>query len=406
MKKYVFLVKGIEGLSGGPRYVNNKCGYLKKHGWDVYVFWTIDISRAELEHVIPFDQPKYVFHELQFYPCCFTKNQRNRIIKRIAGHIGPAEQIVVESNKLQLGAWGEMLAQELKAKHINFVTTERIKIENIDTYNYCFAKLKRKEFFTIHDVAVSYLFSNFCTIEHPDAYYWSAMQNVECEEYSFPSFDNMPDSDYTIVSFGRSKGYFPYMLDELESFVTTHHDKTFNIFFLGDLNETEGVRIKLEKKNVHLVLYPKAVGVVPKQIFTKADVVIATAGCACLAAEIGGKVISMDVNKNVPLGLLGYTTNDCNTDSGKNVILNSLSGWLHTLLIEKKEYPRISSSTPIHGFDYQMQFVTLSDGFYYDTSKVQERITRHDKIIKVLIKWGLFRLVDFLFFAKRKKKAN
>ena len=39
------------------------------------------------------------------------------------------------------------------------------------------------------------------------------------------------------------------MLDELESFVTTHHDKTFNIFFLGDLNETEGVRIKLEKKN-------------------------------------------------------------------------------------------------------------------------------------------------------------
>lgn len=400
MKKYVFLVKGIEGLSGGPRYVNNKCAYLKNHGWDVYVFWTIDISRAELEHVIPFDQPKYVFHELQFYPCCFTKKQRNRIINRIVGVVGSAEQIVVESNKLQLGAWGEMLAQELKAKHIIFVTTERIKIGNENTYNYCIAKLKRKEFFTIHDVAVSYLFSNFCIIDHPDAYYWSAMQNVECEEYPFPSFDNMPKSDYTIVSFGRSKGYFPYMLNELESFVTTHCNKSFNIFFLGDLKETKGISEQLGKRNVNLVLFPQAVGIVPKQIFTKADVVIATAGCAYLAAENGGKVISMDVNKNVPLGLLGYTTNDCNTDSGKNVITNSLSEWLQTLLIGKKEYPRISFSTPIHGFDYQMQFATLSDGFYYDTSKVQERITRHDRIIKVLIRLGFFRLVDYLFFKK------
>ena len=370
------------------------------------VFWSYDVSHAQLEHLIPFDRKEYVIHELQFYPCWFSKFRQKRVIERIVRQIGLAELYVVESNKLQLGAWGELLAQRLKAKHISFITTEKIKIQNKGTFDFFYTKLQRGEQFSINAPQAKNLFSNFIALEHPDNYYWSAMQGVEVEEYPFPEFDEMPKADYTISSFGRTKGYFPYMLDELESFVTTHRDKTFNVFFLGDLKETESIRIKLEKKNVHLVLFPQAVGVVPKQIFTKADVVIATAGCAYLAAENGGKVISMDVNKNVPLGLLGYTTNDSNTDSGKNVIHITLSEWLHILLIEKKEYPRISYSTPIHGFDYQMQFVTLSDGFYYDTSKVQERITRHDKIIKGLIKLGLFRLVDFLFFAKRKKKAD
>ena len=54
MKKYVILCKGIEDLTGAPRYVNNKCRFLKEQGWDVSVFWSYDVSHAQLDHLIPF----------------------------------------------------------------------------------------------------------------------------------------------------------------------------------------------------------------------------------------------------------------------------------------------------------------------------------------------------------------
>lgn len=401
MKKYILLVKGIEDITGAPRYVNNKCRYLKKHGWEVLVFWSYNVSHAKLEHLIPFDNRDYIFHELQYYPCWFTKRQQVTIIEKIANRVGPADQYVVESNKIQLGAWGELLAQKLHAKHINFVTTEGVKLRNKDSFDFCYSKLQRKEFFNINIASVKRLFSGFIELEHPEDNYWSAMQNVECEEYPFPSFDNMSKSDYTIVSFGRSKGYFPYMLDELDCFVTNHPDKKFNIFFLGDLKETESINSKLSKNNVDLVLYPAAVTVVPRQIFTKSDVVVATAGCAYLAYENGGKVISMDISNHTPLGLLGYTTWDCNARSVRNKSELSLSEWLEALLIEKKQYAAIPNPEPIHDFDYQMQFITPPDGVYLDPSRVRERITRHDNLCVFLTKMGLFQVVDYWYFRKR-----
>lgn len=401
MKKYVILCKGIEDLTGAPRYVNNKCRYLKEHGWEVMVFWSYDVSHAQLEHLIPFDNKDFIFHELLFFPCWFTKRQQKSVVNRIANRIGTADQIVIESNKLQLGAWGEMLAKELKSKHICFVTTEKIKIHNKSTFDFCYAKLRRNEFFTIHAPAVKHLFSNFIEIEHPENYYWSALPGVEVEQYSFPDFDEMPHADFTITSFGRAKGYFPYMLEQLSQFFLQHSDKTFNVFFLGDIKDTEKIKLCLSQKNVHVVLHSKAVKVIPLQVFTKSDVVIATAGCANIASSNGAKVISMDVNRNMPLGLLKYTTLDSNTYSGKYENNLSLTEWLQMLLIDKVEYPLMEDDRVAYSFDYQMQYVIEPDGNYFDSSQVCERITNNDKLWMFLIKLGLFKAVDYLYFLRR-----
>ena len=402
MKKYVLLVKGIEDLTGAPRYVNNKCRYLKEHGWEVLVFWSYDVSPARLEHLIPFDKKEFIFHELQFFPCWFTKYKQQTVINNIAKRIGVADQIVIESNKLQLGAWGEMLAQRLNAKHINFVTTERIKIINKNTFDFCFAKMQKHEFFTISPEAVKFMFSNFIDLEHPEDYFWSASSGVEVEEYDFPDFDKLPQSDFTITSFGRTKGYFPYMLEELRLFISKHQDKSFNLFFLGDLNNIAEIQEKLQMNNVHLVIHPEAIEVIPLQIFTKSDVVIATAGCANIAARKGGKVLSMDVNRKVPLGLLKYTTMDSNTYSGKYENHLSLSEWLHTLLMDQTVFQKLVDPQVFHSFDYQMQFIIPPDGHYFDSSKVCENITKNDKLWMLLSKIGLFRLVDYMYFSKRK----
>ena len=406
MKKYVFLVKGIEDLTGAPRYVNNKCKLLKEQGWEVAVFWSYDVSPAQLEHLIPFDKKEYIIHELLFFPCWFTKRQQNRVVERIIRQIGPADQIVIESNKLQLGAWGEMIARRINAKHINFITTEHIKIHRKSTFEYCYAKLERNEFFTINQAAVQYIFSKYTTIQHPEKYYWSASPGVEVVEYEFDEFDKLPEADYTICHFGRAKGYFSYMLEELRSFISQYPQKTFNLFFLGDLTKTDEIREKLQLDNVSIVLHPAAVEVVPLQIFTKSDVVIATAGCAKLAARNGGKVIAMDVNNRFPLGLLRYTTLDSNTNSGKYENNKSLSEWMQSLLIDKDVYHEMEIQNTPHQFDFQMQFVTPPDGHYLDTTKVNEGITKNDKLWMLLIKIGLFSLVERMYFAKRKKKKN
>ena len=156
---------------------------------------------------------------------------------------------------------------------------------------------------------------------------------------------------------------------------------------------------ELELPNVHLTIHPPVV-VVPKQIFTKSDIVIGTAGCALLSSNNGCKTIAMDVNQNVPLGLIHYTTLDCNTCSGKYKNEKSLSQWLESILIKKEEYTKMVVQDNYHDFDYQMRFVTPPDGLYIDSSKVRENKTRNDKTMIFLSKIGLFKLVDYFYFTK------
>lgn len=400
MKKYVFLTQSISGITGNQRYVNNKCKLLRENGWEVIVLWDYNISPVQLEHVKCFDSEVYIHHELKFYPVWFSERGRNKVLGRLVAVIGDAEQIVIESNKLELGAWGELLAKKLQCKHINFVTTEKKIIRNKETFDYCYAKLMKNEFFTINEAAVKYLFSNFIEIDNPDNYYWSAMPGVEVEQYAFPIFDNLPKADFTITSFGRRKGYFPYMLEELELFITQHSDKSFNLFFLGGISDEAEIKAALSSKNAHVVIYPKEVKVVPQQIFMESDIVIASAGCAWLSAMNGGKTISMDVNRNQPLGMLFYTTLDTNTYSGKYENNKSLLEWLQTILIDKVDIKPIDDKIILHDYKYQMQFVNNCDYNYIDSTKVKEQITRHDGVCSFLVKIGLFHLVEYFYFKK------
>lgn len=404
MKKYVFLTEDLFGLTGSQRYVNHKCKLLRENGWEVIVLWDYNIAPVQLEHIKCFDNEKYIFHELKFYPSWFTRRGRNKVIERLAAVVGSADQIVIESNKLELGAWGELLAKKLQCKHINFITTEKIRIHNKETFDFCYAKLQRHEFFTISESAVKYFFSSFKDVENPGDYYWSATPGVEVKEYDFPVFDNLPKADFTITSFGRRKGYFPYMLGELKYFVSQHPSKIFNIFFMGGINNETEIKDTLMSDNIHLVIYPNEVEVVPKQIFTNSDVVIASAGCAWLSVKNGCKTITMDVNQNIPLGLLLYTTLDSNTNSGKYENKKSLSEWLQSLLIEKEEFSLLETQIIPHAYDYQMKYAIQYDYTYINSTMVNEPMTRHDRLYSFLIKLGLFRVIEYFYFKKRGAK--
>lgn len=402
MKNYVFLTYAISGYSGNPRYVNNKCRLLKEQGWSVDVFYGYDLYKVDLEHLLPFDDKKYVYHELNFYPSWFSKHRRSAIVNKIIKQIGFADQIVIESNRMQLSAWGEIIAKKLNAKHIVFITAEKVRINNRNLFEYCFNKLIRNEFFTINTPSVSYFFSKFITIDQPENYYWSASPGVEVKRIVFPSFDELPPADFTISHFGRTKGYINYMLDEFYCFASNYPSKSFNFFFLGDLSNISEIKERLSLPNIRVYFHP-AVEIVPLQFITKSDIIVATAGCAKIASRNGGKVISMDVDNCVPLGLLGYTTTDSNVNSGKYENNRSLSEWLQVVLIDKVVFDKIADPAKPHQFDYQMNFATFPDGHYFDTTRIRGKVTRNDNLWILLSKIGLFRWVDKMFIHKKEK---
>ena len=406
MKKYVFLTQSISGITGNQRYVNNKCKLLRENGWEVIVLWNLNIAPVELEHVKCFDNKKYIHHELKFYPSWFSERGRNKVLDKLVSVIGDADQIVIESNKLELGAWGELLAQKLHCKHINYVTTEGLSIRNQSTFDYCYAKLLKNEFFNINPSSVIRFFSNFTTIEFPENHFWNAStsSSVDVEEYSFPAFDDLPKADYTITHFGRYKKYIPKLISELNSFTTIHSDKHFNIFFLGNGFQQDVIRDSLEKSNVHVAFHSE-VTVIPKQIFEKSDVIVATAGCASLASLYMPNAIAMDVRTMEPLGLHRRTTWDSNASSGRYDNNKSIFQWLDSLLINKESYPLLERPIVPHGFDYQMQFVDQCDYTYFDTTKVKERMTQHDGLYEFLVKMGLSCVVEYFYFKRRGVKT-
>ena len=405
MKKYVFITQSISGVTGNQRYVNNKCKLLRENGWEVIVLWNYNISPVELEHVKCFDNKKYIHHELKFYPSWFSTRGRRKVVDRLASIIGRAEQIVIESNKLELGAWGELLAKKLRCKHINFVTTEGLSICNKATFDYCYAKLLKNEFFNINTASVTRFFSNFVTIEHPEKYYLGENYpvSVEVKEYPFPAFDDMPQADYTITHFGRYKKYVPNLILELNQFAFNHPDKQINLFLIGDAQLQNSFETSFNQPNVNVSFHSEVI-TVPKQIFEKSDVIIATAGCASLAAEYMPNVIAMDIKTLEPLGLLKRTTLDTNASSGQFHNNKSVVQWLESLLVEKEVYPLLKTQRISHGFNYQMQLVEKCDYQYIDTTKVKEGMTQHDGLYEFLVKIGLFHVVEYFYFKKRGMK--
>ena len=397
-KKYIFLTFGIGGYSGNPRYINHKCDYLKSQGWDVQVIAYHQGSEVALKNLRPFKD--LIIPEFAFYPSWYNPIKRQRLLNKLASIVGLSEQMVIESTTLSMTVWGELLAKKLNAKHIVFITDEGIVVKNEPAYKFLMSKAQRKEFFSINVPCIRSIFSKFKEIENPEDYHWNAYGGAEVEKYPFPSFDELPEADYTITHFGRIKKYFPYMIDQLKAFLESHKDKAFNIYFLGNLaGQEDELREQFNLDNVHFV-YQDEVPVIPVQVIEKSDIVIACAGCANLVKNNGGKAISMDVNTNLPLGLIGYTTLDDNSFSGDYPPNDkSLSQWLEDILIERHEYQKLQWSTAIYkGFDYQLRFVTPKDGVYLDVSGVEEKKLSHNKIGKAAMWLGLYNVVAKFYF--------
>ena len=133
---YVFLTSTLARATGGPLYVRNKKRYLESLGWNVIAIasphiWGVPIVLDDLKVF-----QKNLFKELQYSPLLFSKRQIEKIIKRILLLIPSDNVYVVESNKIVLAEWGELLSKKLKAQHIIFNINENNVINEKKVYEF------------------------------------------------------------------------------------------------------------------------------------------------------------------------------------------------------------------------------------------------------------------------------
>lgn len=401
MKKYVFLTHSLGGLTGNPRYVSNKLDWLIKQGWDVIAFDSTGDSNApiELDNLKNFSDNR--IKELYYYPSWFTTKKKNSIIKIITDAIGIADEIVIESNDMNLAIWGEQLAELLKAKHLIFLTGEHCHVSK-ENFNFFYKKYQRNELFSINTEAFKKLFSGFLEVKDGENHYWSAMMGAKVEDIFDKDIEVITRKDINIGHLGREKEYFPEMMKEIAGFIKKHNNKTINIIFLGIETLSAKYQNILKCPNVNIFTIGSK-SPIPESFFKKVDIVIATAGCASLTYRYGYKVISMDVVNKRPLGVVGFTTKDYSFCSKPINDAPSLSELLEQVIIDNHfvgDFP-IQIPYGLHGFDYQMNFVTDQNDYYIETSSISGQISKHDYILKPLIRIGFVNTMSFVRYRMR-----
>lgn len=408
MKIYIFLTNSLGGYSGGPSYVRNKKDWLEQHGWDVIAFDSTGNMNTPIKYIDFFEYSENRIEELYYHPSWFAKRDRERVIKKILSKVDLREDdIVVESNTLVLAEWGEIIAKRINAKHLVFLIGENVKISDANEFSFFYHKYKNNELFSISSKAFQSLWGDFYNVDDSDNHYWNAMsmtvpQDTPCNELDIVN-DN---ADITITHFGRFKDYVPNVINEIYAFADNNNDKLINFIFFGIKTIPIELKSLLEKKNNILMYFFDSVFPIPKRIFQISDVVVATAGCAAISAREGVKTISYNVETNIPLGIMGYTTTEISySGSTCESISQHLSEILDDILI--KNLYDYSANLQLFkydkGYEYQMSFINERKHYFDSIMEIDFYRTNNQLIQRVLCKIGLVHIASCLRYYKCNK---
>lgn len=387
---YIFLARFLSTYTGGPIYVRNKLRYLKANGWKVEVFASPDIygQPIVIEELKVYENS--LFKELFFHPSYFSRNELKRIISVLISRIPKDDKYVVESNQLILGEWGELIAEKLHAQHIVFNINEKNIINDENVYGFINWKLERNEFFAISAKACANLFSKYREIPDPENHFWRSAATNDLGDMLLSELNDLTQDDYVIGYFGRYKSFLPYVFSQINSFAMLHQNKSIVLVLLGVTEIREDDYRLMPARNLQIkCIGPKSP--VPKVFFKKVDVVIATAGCAAISYESGARTISMSVESDAPLGILGYTTNALSYAKGFVTDERELLQLLDAVLIDGDLIKKVDTSfLDVKAEDkYKQQIAALSyKPGYYDVLTIPLHLSFSQHITKIFVKIG------------------
>lgn len=397
MKLYIFLAHTIGGLTGSATYVRNKMKWLQNNDWKVIVFDGTGANNAPvvIEEFKQFENNR--IKELYFNPSLFWRGNIRRILNRITSSIPQSDLVVIESNNLNLAMWGELLASKLNAKHIIYNLGEKDKIRSVEEFDFLSYKASNDELFCIAPKAVTQLFSKYQNNFIPENLYWNASNTAPIEYYKFPPIDSLKKEDICIGYFGREKIYLGNVIDGIIKFALKHQEKKILLILLGveELSDELATKIKSLTNIDYFCI--KAQPIIPKQFFDLCDIIVANAACARIAFNEGSKVITMNVETNEPLGILGFTTNEISFESTNYKDGRKLDVLLDDVLITNSSMyiePQLRLPQTTKGFDYQESFVYKKAKQSYDVLSIIPTKNIKGIIKSILLNIGFINIIS------------
>lgn len=368
MRKYVFFANTISGISGGTIYIRNKKQYLEKNGWEVVVFDNASNRGSIMEDLVKYKNNR--LFELSFPPSWYRRKERKQIISKIVDLIQPKGEGVIESVQIPLSLWGEIIAEQLNWQHLIYDINEKDVITDRAHFDYLYKKLIQNQLFFISEKACLNAFSKYTEINDASNHHWQAGVDNEISDVRIQKIDEIKKATYNIGYFGRYKPFMPYLVSQIKTFSERNPNSDINFIVLGFEAFPENEKNALDHPNLKVVCV-EAQPIIPNSFFEKTDIIIATAGCASIAYRHGATVISMDVESETPLGILGYTTNNTTyADAGLLKDDRDIVELLDYIYSNKEQFTTANHISSKHHFninkiyDNHISYITNNKSYY------------------------------------------
>ena len=336
----------------------------------------------------------YIRKEFQIFPFAYSFKHRKQLIDNVitlSSAYNP-HKIVLESNSLRLSLWGELIAQQLHAKHLLYTLEEKPMIKGKGLLDFLQFKYRRRELVGIAKESLQLLFAPYFKISTNESYFLPAYCTNPIEDIECSWLRDIPDADFCLASFGRlEKPYLQTVLTDMEEFISSHPSKTFNLIFIGGERTGFSVQNQIKRifskySNVYVLitgfLFP-----VPLSLIRKANVFLSSAGSASATNQLGIPTISYDTLDKQPIGIMSKTTkHSLYRDSEPKVKGYDL---LQDILIEKKyEFTSVPFVKRESDFSLHMDFLEKSEHVleYFDFTDY--KVGRIEKIKILVYKLG------------------
>ena len=357
MKKYVFLTFAVAGIGGTQIYVRNKILFLKSLGWDVTVICTETGDDVIVKELIPYKGCSAP--ELIKNPFLFSKKERGAILDKFKGWIGDVyDEIVIETNIMPATPWGEMLAEQIRAKHFIFLIQEDYSLSDLRYMKFFDFKYQRGELAANTKYALKQLFEGYRTIpDEKNGELLAVCYNV-VEECESEHDTGIVEADYHIGSIGRvNKPFVLPMVKDIVSFADAHKEKTMQLVLFGgspEKNDYADIYAAVNEAANLSVYITGPIFPVPRHLLVEMDVFVSSAGAARTSADEGFITIAIDANDYKPIGVVGYTTDEI-VHRNPDLPHESTQRLLERILIDK-EFDKKTATVAVSNPDYMEVF--------------------------------------------------
>lgn len=392
MDLYVFFVRTLSGIGGAELYLSRKIEYLEKKGWKTLVFYYENKGKCIIPNLLRFKNN--FFYQLRLPVGNSKQSVRKRIIDQITKH--NASKIIVESFTPELAVWGEYISKMINGKHIIYLIDEELSPLTNRMKDFLLFKINQQLLFCIKGKVISNSLG-ISKIPYKTELAASGCNYGNVEDIRNNVVESLESDKINIVSIGRlEKPYMPNMVKSVISFCRTKPYIRFNFIFVGDTRVSKVKELLFkdinETPNVTLVelgyTWP-----IPRALFKKADVILASAGSARVGHQEGVPTICIDSKDHEAIGLFGINTENTlfrgAADQNKKIF-----DYLNEIIIEKKYGHYNQIRTILDYSDHQNIIDADFDHKYYI------QILKRDFLNHILARKIIIKLDNIPIFAK------